>query len=92
MVSTFRGPGPPITRRKDGMVLLNGKSPLGKYEARGVEQHLIEKIGMQKPTGATTKVGNLENKINSMSPKHEIYNNATAFSKDWVDQFASKVR
>ena len=53
----------PITRPKDGMVLLNRNSPLGKYETRGVEQHLIEKIGMQKPTGATTKVGNLENKI-----------------------------
>lgn len=26
----------PITRPKDGMVLLNRKSPLGKYEARGV--------------------------------------------------------
>lgn len=82
----------PITKPKDGMVLLNRKSPLGKYEARGVEQHLIEKIGMQKPTGATTKVGNLENKINSMSPKHEFYNNTTAFGKDWVDQSVSKVR
>lgn len=38
------------------------------------------------------KVGNLENKINSMSPKHEFYDKATAFGKDWVDQFASEVR
>ena len=74
------------------MTVLNEDMVLGKYESCKVEQHLIEKFGMQKPTGATTKVGNLENKINSMSPKHEFYNNATAFGKDWVDQFASKVR
>ncbi|MGJ4180362.1 hypothetical protein ACN4EA_09975, partial [Corynebacterium macclintockiae] len=79
-------------RSPDQMTVLNKDMALGKYEARGVEQHLIEKLGMQKPTGATTKVGNLENKINSMSPKHEFYDQATAFGKDWVDQFASKVR
>ncbi len=74
------------------MTVLNEDMALGKNEAGGVEQHLIEKLGMQKPTGATTKVGSLENTINSMSPKHEFYNNATAFGKDWVDQSASKVR
>ena len=76
----------PLTRPRDQMTVLTKDMALGKYEARGVEQHLIEKLGMQKPTGATTKVGNLENKINSMSPKHEFYDQATAFGKDWVDQ------
>lgn len=54
------------------MTVLNEDIALGKNEAGGVEQHLIENPGLQKPTGATTKVGNLENKINSMSPKHEF--------------------
>ncbi|MGJ4051510.1 hypothetical protein ACN4DP_10645, partial [Corynebacterium macclintockiae] len=45
------------------MTVLNEDMALEKYEARGVEQHLIEKLGMQKPTGATTKVGNLENEV-----------------------------
>ena len=71
----------PITRPRDQMTVLNKDMALGKYEARGVEQHLIEKLGMQKPTGATTKVGNLENKINSMSPKHEFYDQATEVSQ-----------
>ena len=42
----------PLTRPKENMTLLNARSPLGKYEARGVEQHLIEKLGMQKAHGS----------------------------------------
>lgn len=42
----------PLTRPRDQMTVLNKDMALGKYEARGVEQHLIEKLGMQKAHGS----------------------------------------
>lgn len=68
------------------------ESLLGKYEARGVEQHLIERLGMKNPTGATTTRGILENKINSMSPCHEFYGKGVEFGQNWVNDFTLSLK
>ena len=44
----------PLTRPKDGFTTLTGEVPLGKYEARGVEQYLIEHYGMAERTHPLT--------------------------------------
>lgn len=66
--------------------------PLGRYEARGVEQHLIEKLGMKNPKGATLKTGFLENKINSMSPRHEFYSRGVKFGEEWIKANAPTIK
>ena len=77
----------PITRPLGGMQVLT-ESPLGHYEAHGVEQVLIEHFGMLKPKGATTKFGLLENKISSLSCTHRFYEQATQFGPEWIKQNA----
>ena len=64
---------------------------LGKYEARGVEQYLIETLGMKVPKGATKKVGLLENLINSMSKKHRHYDEGIKYGKQWVNDNQPKI-
>ncbi|WP_284821322.1 DUF6531 domain-containing protein [Corynebacterium macclintockiae] len=83
----------PITRPKGGMIILNEKNLLGKYEARGVEQHLIERLRMSNPPKVTQaeykdlglENGVLENKINSMSKNHRFYDQGTKFGKEWIE-------
>lgn len=68
------------------------ESLLGKYEAQGVEQHLIERLDMKNPTGATTTRDILENKINSMSPRHEFYDSGVKFGQNWVNEFTPNLK
>ena len=83
----------PNTRPKDGMRVINRNNPLGKYEARGVEQHLIERLRMSNPPKVTQaeydslklENGVLENKINSMSKNHRFYDQGTEFGKEWIE-------
>ena len=83
----------PITRPIGGMNVLNRNNPLGKYEARGVEQHLIERLRMSNPPKVTQaeydslglENGLLENKINSMSKNHRFYDQGTEFGKEWIE-------
>ncbi|MGJ4141585.1 RHS repeat-associated core domain-containing protein, partial [Corynebacterium macclintockiae] len=83
----------PTTRPIGGMRVLNRDNPLGKYEARGVEQHLIERLRMSNPPKVTQaeykdlglENGLLENKINSMSKNHRFYKEGTEFGKEWIE-------
>lgn len=83
----------PITRPIGGMDVLNRNNPLGKYEARGVEQHLIERLRVSNPPKVTQaeykdlglENGFLENKINSMSKNHRFYDQGTEFEQEWIE-------
>lgn len=83
----------PIARPKDGSALLNRNSPLGEYEARGVEQHLIKhprmsyrpKVTQAEYNSFKLENGLLENKINSLSKNHRFYKEGTEFGKEWIE-------
>jgi hypothetical protein len=53
---------------------------LTKWEARGIEQAVIEKYGL-----ASAKGGQLMNKINSISNVRYIYRDAVRFGWAWLE-------
>jgi hypothetical protein len=57
-----------------------GLDNLSKIDARGVEQALIEQFGLGK------RGGQLDNVINSISPRNPIYKDALAKGKQLLDQ------
>ncbi len=55
---------------------LESTGNLTKNQSRSVEQAIIKNVG----------INNLNNRINSINPKRDIYEEAVAWGEDWIKE------